>query len=85
MVRDRSPAVVRSRARLAAMKTRPVHPLALYLLERGIGIGEGARLLCVSVRALREVLSGRARFVEWRESGIASDLGMAVETLFPRQ
>jgi hypothetical protein len=72
------------RALLRAMPTHPLHPLAIYLQERGVGIGRGAALLGVSERALREVLAGRARFVWWRERDIAIDLGFTdPEQLFP--
>lgn len=65
------------------MTRTPVHPLQTYLLERGVGIAEGARLLSVSERRLRDVLRWRSRLLWWREAEIAADLGTATEVLFP--
>lgn len=61
-----------------------VHPLRLYLLlRRDVGIADGARLLGVSERALRDVLTWRRRFAFWREREIAVGLGDDVASLFP--
>ena len=55
------------REKLRAMPTVGIHPLRRYLEDRGVGIAEGAKLLGVSERALREVLAWRTRFAFWRE------------------
>ena len=72
------------RAELRSLPAKRLHPLALYLLERDVGVARGAELLGVSERRLRDVLAGRARFVWWKECEIASDLGCERDQLFPR-
>jgi hypothetical protein len=66
------------------MEIRPLHPLARYLNERGVGIARAAALLGVSERFLRAVFAGRRRFAWWRESEVARDLGFETRELFPR-
>ena len=72
------------RTELRAIPTRRLHPLAVYLLERDVGVARGAELLGVSERRLRDVLAGRARFAWWKEHEIAADLGCERDWLFPR-
>lgn len=68
---------------LRAMPTRALHPLHVYLLERGIGIAEGARYLGMSERALREIIAWRSRPRVRRRTYIAEQLGFEGDALFP--
>lgn len=53
----RRPGSTNGRTTLRAMLVKRLHPLALYLLERDVGIPRGAELLGVSERRLRDVLA----------------------------
>ena len=77
----------RGAAQLRAMpvvkRVPPLHPLRILLEERDVGIAEGARLLGVSERSLRAVLTWKARF-PWRKAeALARALGRVAEELFP--
>lgn len=72
------------RVALRDMPARRIHPLLIFLLERGVGIGEGARMIGLSERMLRDVVGWKAQLSSYRGSRIAVDLGFASHAdLFP--
>ena len=80
---DEPPGPAKLRAMPAIRAVTPRHPLRIYLEVRGVGIAEGASLLAVSERLLREVLAHRRRFPNWREQWIARYLREEPAVLFP--
>lgn len=68
---------------LRAMPTTTIHPLQIYLLERGVTLVDGARLLGVSVRTLHRWFTGVAVPTYYMAQHIAVDLGVTAGTFFP--
>jgi lambda repressor-like predicted transcriptional regulator len=70
-------------AMLLIVPPRPVHPLQLFLLERGLALATAARYLGMSLRSLKDVIAWRYRPRPERRETIARELRMTVAQLFP--
>ncbi|MBX3197264.1 MAG: hypothetical protein KF850_34415 [Labilithrix sp.] len=68
---------------LRDMPTRRIHPLAIYLMERDVGVARGAALIGVSERMLREVVAWRKRFARYRERELSSVLAIDLDDFVP--
>ncbi len=80
---ERFTGLTSSRLRLRAMPASTIHPLQIFLLERGVSLVDGARLLGVSVRTLHRWFTGAAAPTYYVAQHIAVDLGVDVDALFP--
>jgi hypothetical protein len=71
-------------ARLRAKPRKRIHPLRLYLLERGVSLKDGAKYLNVHVRTIMNLVAWQtAPNVAWRDH-VARELGFKdPERLFP--